>query len=141
VAVGVGLAAGFAGFEVDAVAALGAIAPELAAPPAAFSNCFRCVRNSVSFARIAGSRPAGAAAPVVPAAPAVPAVPAVPVVPAVPAVPTAVPAAAVVSVSPGPSSELRFASTLAYAARQSACVVISSLKFEISCETCVRLSP
>ena len=59
------------------------------APPADFSNSFRCVLNSTSFPRIAGSSwtpdalaPVGAApVPVVPAAPAVP----VPVVPAVPA--------------------------------------------------------
>src|SRR5918993_1313446 len=86
----------------------------------------------------AGSGLAGVAVPDVPVAPDVPAVPAVPVVPAVP---TAVPAAAAGSLPSGPSRELRFASTLAYAARQSACVVISSLKFEISWETCVRLSP
>src|SRR5215211_2115708 len=67
---GVVLAVGFAGFDVVAVAALGAIAPDGAcSPPAACSNSFRCLRNSPSFARIAGSIAAAPAAPDVPAVP------------------------------------------------------------------------
>src|SRR5262245_1955866 len=38
-------------------------------------------------------------------------------------------------------SAVRLASTFAYAARHSDWVVISALKFEISCDTCVRASP
>jgi hypothetical protein len=49
--------AGFAGFEVVGVGAAGGMSPPLA-PPAAVSNAFRCVRNSPSFARMAGSRAA-----------------------------------------------------------------------------------
>jgi hypothetical protein len=93
-------------------------------PPAAFSNAFRCVRNSTSFARIAGSiavavfaaaaeDPAGSAAldPEVPVADVDP----VPVVPAVDAVVPAAaePAALGSAVAPasGPINALRLFST------------------------------
>lgn len=152
-------AVGFEALE-DAAAAGSADEPVVdgveALPPAAFSNAFRCVRNSTSFARIAGSSdvavfgaaaddPAGSAAldPDVPVADVDP----VPVVPAVDAVvPDAAavePAAPGSGVAPlaGPINALRLVSTFAYASFQLLCVVISSLKFEMSCDTCVRWSP
>jgi len=133
-------AAGVAGLVSDAVLAAGGVAADGAdgeavappEPPAACSNSFRCVRNSTSFARIAGSRPAFA--PVVPAAAGGFCVPVV----AVGWSGDALGAAAPLS---GPSSAFTLSSTFEYAAFQSFCVVISWLKFEISCETCVRASP
>jgi hypothetical protein len=62
--------AGFDGFVDDSVFTEGAIEPLLEAvvvvPPADCSNCFRCVRNSTSFARIAGSIWPAGVVPVVP---------------------------------------------------------------------------
>src|SRR6185436_8992851 len=130
---------GLAGLVVEAVAALGGIAASLAgsaavAPPADCWNAFRCWRNSTSLVRIAGSRVALPAA-----APAAPVAPVVPVVPLVPAV-AGVGFIAGLDVS-APSNAVRFASSFAYDARQFDCVVISSLKFEMICDTCVRASP
>ena len=134
----------------DAAALLdGALA---STPPAACSNALRCVRNSTSFARMAGSIctaplvaappvPVALLAPLPPVAVGVlPAAGVLPVVPVVPAVEVA-PVAAVLSAAFPPSSVLRFASTFAYDAFQSLCVVMSSLKLAISCEICVRASP
>ena len=63
------------GFDVAPVAAVGGIAADELGegPPAAFSNSLRCMRNSVSFARTAGSSAdSGAGVPgIVPAVPAV----------------------------------------------------------------------
>src|SRR6185436_19574489 len=95
----------------DAVGDALAVAP----PPAAFSKSIRCVRNSTSLARIAGSTPV------------------VPDVSTAPAAPGAGAAAGDSSVRWSPTSAFRFAWTLAYDARHSVLVVISSLKFEISC--------
>jgi hypothetical protein len=108
---------------------------EVAVPavaPADRSNAFRCVRNSTSLPRIAGSScaaPAGGeaapavAVPVLPVAPVVPAMlPVAPEVPAValpvalvPEVPTAplTPLDCAASPPSGPSSVARFASSLA----------------------------
>lgn len=61
----------------------------------------------------------------------------VPVVPAVPAIEPGVEGSAVAPLS-GPINVLRLFSTFEYASFQLLCVVISSLKFEISCEICVR---
>lgn len=94
-----------------------------APPPAAFSKSIRCVRNSTSLARIVGSTPV------------------VPDVPTAPAAPGVGAGAGDSSARWSPTSAFRFAWTLAYDARHSLLVVISSLKFEISCETCVRDSP
>ncbi len=107
-----------------------------ATPPADFSNSFRCVRNSSSFVRIAGSSPAFE--PDVPAA-AAGGLLGVPVVlVGWSAVGAGVAAAAPVA---GASNTFRLLSTFSYAAFQSLCAVISALKLEISCETCVRVSP
>jgi hypothetical protein len=113
------------------------VADVAASPPAAFSNAFRCVRKSTSFARIAGSSGADAAlaeaagfagfAVVDPAVP-VAAVDPAPVVPAVPAI---APAASG-ELPSGPMSAFRSVSTFAYASFQLLWVVISSLKFEMS---------
>jgi len=102
-------------------------------PPAACSNSFRCVRNSTSFPRIAGSRPAFA--PVVPVAAGG--------FCCAPVVAAGWSGDALGDAAPlsGPSSAFTLSSTFEYAAFQSFCVVISWLKFEISCETCVRVSP
>lgn len=94
------------------------------APPAARSNSFSCARNWTSFCRSAGSSVADA----------------VPLVPTAPVVPVGA-GVAVALASSGPRSIARFALTLAYGSRQLAFVVISSLKFVISCETWVRASP
>src|SRR5262245_35609939 len=127
-------AGGFAGLAVGLLGGIGSAAGSgVVAPPAAFENSARCVRNSVSFARIAGSSCALPVVPLVPTAPVVP----LPLVPAGAGV-GFVPAGAEGS---APMSAVRFASTLANDARHSVCVVISSLKFEISCDTCVRASP
>src|SRR5205085_759812 len=134
--------AGFEGFAVEEGFAAGAIAPAFSdpvapaamfTPPAACSNSFKCVRNSCSFVLIAGS--ICIAGPAVPAAPVVPAVAVG--APAVPLMPVAVEGLD----ASGPINVSRLAESFAYAAFQSACVVISSLKLEISCETCVRASP
>jgi hypothetical protein len=139
--VGGGVAAGgFAALVVGGLLAggvsLAGSVEVVVAPPAAFENSVRCVRNSVSFARIAGSScalPVAGVEPLVPTAPVVP-LPLVPAVVGVGFVPAAFAGSA-------PMSAVRLASTFAYEARQLVCVVISSLKFEISCETCVRASP
>ena len=93
-----------------------------AAPPAAFSNASRCVRNSISLALIVGSI---ATEPEVPTAPGVP----------------VAGVAGDSSAAWSPTSAARLACTFAYDARHSVVVVISSLKFAISCDTCVRASP
>jgi hypothetical protein len=105
------VAAGFADGEVLAAAV----------PPAAFSKSLRLRRKTTSFARTAGSRSAMPA----------------PDVPTAPGVPDTLGSVA----ASGPISALRFAETFAYDARHSACVVISSLKLEMSCATCERASP
>jgi hypothetical protein len=149
--------------EVVAAVMLSGVLPEPLLPPlAACSNAFRCVRNSTSFARTAGSTwtpdaavegVAPAVVPVVPVAPVdgfvgllgfdglLGVVGEVPVVGAGAVVPVVPVADGDGSLPSGPSSAFRFASTLSYAERQFDCVVISSLKFEISCDTCVRASP
>jgi len=118
------------GVALDAVEALEDVALEAAAldddaspPDATRSNSARFFRSSTSLPRIAGSI-FGVAVPDVPTAPAVPE-----------------PLDGSVAGVSGPSSAVRFAATFAYEARQSVCVVISSLKFEISCDTWVRASP
>ena len=105
----------------DAVGDALAVAP----PPAAFSKSIRCVRNSTSLALIVGSTPV---------------VPDVPTAPAAPGAGAGV-GAGDSSARWSSTSAFRFAWTFAYDARHSLLVVISSLKFEISCETCVRASP
>jgi len=107
----------------DAVGDAAGDALAVAPPPAAFSKSIRCVRNSTSLALIVGSTPV------------------VPDVPTAPAAPGAGAGAGDSSARWSPTSAFRFAWTFAYDARHSLLVVISSLKFEISCETCVRASP
>jgi hypothetical protein len=122
------------GVDVDAVLAgafivLGVIELLAVVPPAACWNCCSSRRTSWSLVRIAGST-CMFAVPVVPTAPG-----------ALGCVEVGAVGAADSSLPAGPSSAFRFASTFAYAGCQSVCVVISSLKFEISCEICVRASP
>jgi len=93
----------------------------------------------------AAEEPAGSAAlddPDVPVA-AVDPVPVVPAVAGVPAAAAVEPAAVGSAVAPlsGPINALRLVSTFEYASFQLLCVVISSLKFEMSCDTSVRCSP
>ena len=120
---GCAAAAGSAPVAGDAAGDALAVAP----PPAAFSKSIKCARNSTSLARIVGSTDD--------------VVPDVPTAPAAPGAGAGAAAAGDSSARWSPTSAFRFAWTLAYDARHSVLVVISSLKFEISCETCVRASP
>src|SRR5688572_1965197 len=64
-----------------------------------------------------------------------------PDVPTAPGVPVAGGVTGASSVVSAPTSAVRFARSLAYVARHSVWVVISSLKFVMISETCVRASP
>jgi hypothetical protein len=96
--------------------------------PATFSNLTRWLRNSTSFARIAGSMAAASPVPVVPTAPGVP------VGAAGAAGAVWAEASAAGSLVSAPMRAVMFAFTLSYDARHSLFVVISSLKFVMSCE-------